>query len=50
MAAEVGKTGAHGLRVLVKKIAFDLKTEIANVLETVTVKSEGNISKIEVDA
>ncbi|MDI4231435.1 helix-turn-helix domain-containing protein [Bradyrhizobium sp. Arg237L] len=40
MAAAVGKDGVHGLRVLVKKISFDLKTEIADALESVAVNSK----------
>lgn len=42
LAAAVAKDGVHGLRVLMKKIIFEQKSEIANVLETVAVKSEGD--------
>lgn len=40
MAAAVGKDGVHGLRVLVKKIVFQLKSEIATELETVAAKAD----------
>lgn len=42
LAAAVAKDGVHGLRVLMKKIIFEQKSEIANVLESVAVKSEGD--------
>lgn len=35
MTAAVAKDGVRGLRVLMKKIVFDQKSEIANVLESV---------------
>jgi len=38
MAAAVGKDGVHGLRVLVKKIIFQLKSDIASELESVAAK------------
>lgn len=42
LAAAVAKDGVHGLRVLMKKMIFEQKSEIANVLESVAVKSEGD--------
>ena len=35
MAAAVGREGVHGLRVLIKKIVFRVKTDIANSLSSV---------------